>query len=257
MIHEKTPGESQTIAALFDEWKKSSCCIDEKILKNSFCKDGVTSKAGHACNNNTDPHVDVLFVLKESNLWDKNTKQFCPNTDDTFWFDECIDDKTGTRKQYCDCFEIALGYIKYINQKDNNVDIERFGYMNINKRGGKSKTDMKKLSEYASCHAEYIRRQIKLHSPRYIVFCGCFDKIANVLYKGVGSWKGIPQTIRLNEKEDKETTLLYMYHPSWTCAPKKCGPDKSPFERLKEAINDQLTKTLNLKSNLRILVEEK
>lgn len=50
--------------------------------------------------------------------------------------------------------------------------VRKIAFMNINKRGGTSKTTDKKLLKYGKDYAHFIKRQIEIISPQYIICCG-------------------------------------------------------------------------------------
>lgn len=49
--------------------------------------------------------------------------------------------------------------------------------MNINKRGGSSSTDFKELNKYAEKYKEFIKREIEIINPDYIICCGSYWQI--------------------------------------------------------------------------------
>ncbi len=215
---EKIKGEissAQNLGDLFCLWKeahqleenpkntfptKGGKILDDSFLC-SFCPDGVTSLKGGETNDN--PHVDVLFVLKEANTDGKAEKN------DKFWFNdntethEVDEAKELYRKRLC----FALQTLKKSNP---DISVDRFGYMNVNKRGGYGGTCPAQLRNYAEHYADFLRKQIELHSPKHIVFCGCYDAVATTLY-GIEKWNGIAQERTI---EDEKVKLYYIYHPS-------------------------------------------
>ena len=97
-----------------------------------------------------------------------------------------------------------------------------FGYMNLNKRGGFGSTDSKQLKNYVNKYQYFIKRQIELHDPQIVVFCGCFDGIADQLFNIESKWNG---NFVYGNIGDKNVRLYYVYHPS-------CSRFKNSFEYL-------------------------
>lgn len=211
--------EINSLKALFDAWESAHekeekpeetfpaypVCktqLEIEALKKSFCPDGVTSEAGNVkFDQESNAHVDVLFVLKEANINGR------AETNKTFWFDQKPEDSD--RKRYCKKLMAALKILKDKKMLDDSVN-GRFGYMNLNKRGGFGHTSPKKLKNYVIKYSDYINRQIELHSPKIIIFCGCYNVVAkNVL--GVEKWNKKPGRTKIN---GKETHLYYIYHPA-------------------------------------------
>ncbi len=167
-------------------------------FRSSFCPDGVTSLKGDETND--DPHVDVLFVLKEANTNGKAERNY------NFWFNdgtETDDEKELYRKRLCQALQT-------LKESNPDISIDKFGYMNVNKRGGYGDTCHAQLENYAKQYADFLRKQIELHSPKHVVFCGCYDAVATTLY-GIGEWNRIAQSVKIGESKVK---LYYIYHPS-------------------------------------------
>ena len=168
-------------------------------FRGSFCLDGITSAKGHekGIDYELKPHVDVLFVLKESNTGGK------PEKKGKFWFDG--NPEQSERIDYCKKF------VKILKILDANENC-RFGYMNLNKRGGYRRTHLPSLKRYVKKYAKFIKKQIQLHSPKIVVFCGCYDvAVSNVL--DMDKWKGKSDTANI---DGEEMTLHYVYHPSYS-----------------------------------------
>lgn len=136
-------------------------------FKNSFCPDGVTS-INKKIESEGDAKVEVLFILKEANAFD-NIKDNNPDKNNSFWFnDKSI--KGRSKTLYTNRISDIL---KRLNFNDDDF---KFGYMNINKRGGYGSTNLQQLKNYANKYSSFIKKQIELHDPSYIILCGYTNK---------------------------------------------------------------------------------
>lgn len=210
--------ESESLA---NTLPKCHCCgryPDEmENYKKKFITDGVTSLKGNE--SNSEPKVDVLFILKEANTDGKS------GAEESFWFNETVEathsgDKSkrsyNTRQNYAKKFKAVLEALKI-----PNADRCKFGYMNLNKRGGFAGTTRSQLTEYTKKYKCFIRRQIELHDPKIIVFCGCYDRIAKIIFEKDTNGKEIEEwhkrsksvTVRLGEND---IALYYVYHPAYS-----------------------------------------
>ena len=154
----------------FKTFPKCSCCggVPNENFKESFCKDGITSLNGNVNKDKTiTEDVKVLFVLKESNCGGHKVN-------DEFWFDEYTLDYS-YRDTYSKGIKSALE--KVLGKSNVNYDT-KFGYMNLNKRGGYGSTNRKQLEAYTLEYYTFIKKEIEILSPDYIIFCGCFDAFA-------------------------------------------------------------------------------
>ena len=61
--------------------------------------------------------------------------------------------------------------------------------MNINKRGGSSSTDFKELNKYAEKYKEFLKREIEIINPDYIICCGSYWQIIDHVYDYFKSMK--------------------------------------------------------------------
>lgn len=190
---------------------------DIELLKENFCKDGVTSIEGHV--SQSDLKVKVLFILKESNIKGKVVER-----SDIFWFNDVQKNEESykTRGKY------AKNLMNVLKVFDSNAsDEEKFGYMNLNKRGGFGSNSYKYLTQYVAKYRRFIKRQIELYDPEKIVFCGCYDNIANLLFDGVNPKCGkSPVQAKIN---GKYVTLYYVYHPS--CAVSRFDKSLRSFKK--------------------------
>ena len=177
-----------------------------KDLIESFSKDGITSLKGNV-NTEESNVVDILFVLKESNC--RGDK-----VNDVFWFNINTEGDE-TRNKYAERLGSALE--KVIGKP---VDSEyKFGYMNLNKRGGYGSTNSKQLEAYTLEYYTFIKKEIEILSPDYIIFCGCFDAFVKACRKKdnqcLHNWnRKNPQKQKYNINKNKHAYIVNIYHPS-------------------------------------------
>lgn len=194
-----TAEECESLSKTLPKCKGSSKYPEDKNFIKNFTPDGVTSIEGNVSIDSLE--VEVLFVLKEANTSGKYREYH------SFWFNEAADK---TRQKYSNKFEKVL-------EKLNKSTKDKFGYMNLNKRGGFGSTDKTQLEQYTKKYKSFILKQIELHNPNIIIFCGCYDDIAKILFEkdvngnDIKTWKKKPVEVNLNGKK----ILLYsVYHPS-------------------------------------------
>ncbi len=184
-----------SIDKLFDIWKEAHRLEDEESCKKTlpidpkgqyglkdhkerFYRDGnlVVESQGDEnidCRCCTEGNAKIIFVGKESNVQEDVEKQ----NPEYFWFQEVI---TGKEKgaKYKNCFSIVRKEIAAQNEMSENVlEWNECAYMNINKRGGYSATNIEQLEHYAKKYKDFILKQIYLLSKNvkgevYIVICG-------------------------------------------------------------------------------------
>lgn len=74
--------------------------------------------------------------------------------------------------------------IKKMQEKVLRTDINDITFMNINKRGGFSYTDMTILNTYAMQFSDNIVQEIEIINPELIICCGIgLKRIINMVYK--------------------------------------------------------------------------
>ena len=240
---EEEINKCQTLEELFIQWKKAhnneenfletfpQCpfCSNtpNEQFKESFCKDGITSLEGKDDNKNMldNNKIDVLFVLKESNCGGIKAN-------DIFWFNDCVDDKE--REFYKGRLQRALISLSNVNSKPN------FGYINLNKRGGYSTTNDKRLQAYTLKYYPFIKKQIEILSPKYIIFCGCFDTFVNACKiqdknnNQLRKWnRKNPIIQKYYYNEEKYADIVYIYHPSHRNSDEKFVNSLKVLETLK------------------------
>ena len=73
-------------------------------------------------------------------------------------------------------------------------------YMNLNKRGGLARASYKKLQKYVEIYRLFLIRKMELFAPEVIVFCGCYDGVAEKLFQlGEEEKGGTRNRFRRNE----------------------------------------------------------
>ena len=159
---------------LFLKWKeeqrkeKDAITIPfNKVDKASFTYDGFVFEE----KDNT-----VLYILKESNLIN-GTK-----ANDEFWFKEIYKEQNNrniiTRR--------IEKMQKYICLNIPNISNRDISYMNINKRGGFTKSDEDAMYNYYERYKEkYIWEEIKIINPIIIIYCAKDKKIYEDLVKNI------------------------------------------------------------------------
>ena len=106
---------------------------------------------------------------------------------------------------------------------DFNEIKKQIAFMNINKRGGSSSTDFKELNKYAEKYKEFIKREIEIINPDYIICCGSYWQIIDHVYdyfKSKKEWGNrkksepdIDMYYKLNIK-GKIVPAFNVFHPS-------------------------------------------
>jgi hypothetical protein len=181
----------------------------ETSFKDSFCPDGITSEAGHESSAN---RCQVLFILKESNVVDEDGYITKGNDNNKFWFNDAVENSE--RKKYAGRFQLVIQRLietQGLKQKDSKL----YGYMNLNKRGGYGTTDDKALAAYMQEYQSFIRKQIFLLSPKFIVCCGNYELLRKELFKTAehnASVSIYPQQYKI--ADDYFAKVYYVYHPS-------------------------------------------
>lgn len=174
--------------------RKDGKTPDYDTFKDGFYPDGVTSRVGNESSTN---RCQVLFILKESNVTEKITKGK-DKYKDSFWFNKAVGERA--REKYAQRFELVLQRLieKHgLKQEDSKL----YGFMNLNKRGGYGTTDDEALTAYVKEYSCFIKKQISLLSPKYIVYCGktFYELLSKEEFKLV---------------EDSSAEVFYTYHPS-------------------------------------------
>ena len=213
---------STNIIELFDKWKKEhksdqnfsgNCTLKGEKAKGNFVLDGRFD------NNKKDG--GILFICKESNVevdttygekefWLKKVVEAKSSNPPQYYNAKTVIDKRAQTKYYnCLCHIID----KLNNELKTNYDIKDCAYMNINKRGGTSVANNKKIINYFNqYYSKYIRNEIVLLNCDYIVVF-CYEQFEESIVKELRNINGYTDKIYGYEK-----------HPSRYS--KKCEPKK-------------------------------
>ena len=193
---------SAELEKLFDEWRKRHISEDysnDKISKNNFIPDGIIDEASYM-----QSPKKILFIAKEAACLDKTEKttaeeNFEAAQKDGFWCRRVVlEGEGGTR--FSSGLALLANAILNENFETPEKDISALRYvafMNINKRGGFTSCQTRRLAAYAKKYKDLIDREIKIISPDIIVCCGM--GVRGCL-SGVDSCKSLP--------------VLEVYHPS-------------------------------------------
>ena len=105
---------------LFNEWYKQQC-INENAKESSFICDGSLS------DDYLEQH-EILFVCRESHDTSLGFKKY-------FWFKNVVDGLATKEKKYYNCVKSIIDYINNnIEPENENIDIKKCGYINVNKK---------------------------------------------------------------------------------------------------------------------------
>lgn len=187
---------------LFDLWRK-------KEGHEFFCIDGFIDEETFK-----EQEKRVLFIAKESNVSKGTDKDF-------FWLQDVAngaDPKILSRRILIMTNALFSNDFETVKKDRDSYNIlEKIAYMNINKRGGGSRTNAKELQAYATDYKEYIKREIELIDPHFIVCCGklVYEIITNILGAKIDNSK-----------------VIEVYHPSYFFI-----SDKKYLERFKTALD--------------------
>lgn len=191
---------SAELEKLFDEWRErheSENCSSENISKSNFIPDGIIDEASYM-----QSPKKILFIAKEAAcLKEENTieKNFEAAQNDGFWCRRVVlGGEGGTR--FSSGLALLANAILNENFETPEKDISALRYvafMNINKRGGFTSCQTRRLAAYVKKYKDLIDREIRIISPDIIVCCGMGVRGR---LSGVDSCKSLP--------------VLEVYHPS-------------------------------------------
>lgn len=191
---------SAELEKLFDEWRErheSENCSSENISKSNFIPDGIIDEASYM-----QSPKKILFIAKEAAcLKEENTieKNFEAAQNDGFWCRRVVlGGEGGTR--FSSGLALLANAILNENFETPEKDISTLRYvafMNINKRGGFTSCQTRRLAAYVKKYKDLIDREIRIISPDIIVCCGMGVRGR---LSGVDSCKSLP--------------VLEVYHPS-------------------------------------------
>ena len=191
---------SAELEKLFEEWQErheSENCSSENISKSNFIPDGIIDEASYM-----QSPKKILFIAKEAACLKKgNTieKNFEIAQNDGFWCRRVVlGEEGGTR--FSSGLALLANAILNENFETPEKDISALRYvafMNINKRGGFTRCQIRRLAAYVKKYKDLIDREIRIISPDIIVCCGMGVRGR---LSGVDSCKSLP--------------VLEVYHPS-------------------------------------------
>ena len=187
---------------LFEKWKQEhkddklyeydTPSIDGKIIpKENFISDGF-------CISNVIKENTILYISKESHEYDKDSIINKEKINEYKYLKKCFADNKNTS------FPSRIRGMQEILGKD----IKDMTFMNINKRGGFSYTNMAVLNTYAMQFSDNIVNEIKIINPELIICCGIgLKRIINMVYT----------------KCDKELNrpIVEVNHPSYVISKEK------------------------------------
>lgn len=191
---------SAELEKLFDEWRErheSENCSSENISKSNFIPDGIIDEASYM-----QSPKKILFIAKEAACLKKTKtaeKNFETAQKDGFWCHRVVlGEEGGTR--FSSGLALLANAILNENFETPEKDISALRYvafMNINKRGGFTSCQTRRLAAYVKKYKDLIDREIRIISPDIIVCCGMGVRGR---LSGVDSCKSLP--------------VLEVYHPS-------------------------------------------
>lgn len=191
---------SAELEKLFDEWRErhdSENCSSENISKSNFIPDGIIDEASYM-----QSPKKILFIAKEAACLKKTKtaeKNFETAQKDGFWCRRVVlGEEGGTR--FSSGLALLANAILNANFETPEKDISALRYvafMNINKRGGFTSCQTRRLAAYVKKYKDLIDREIRIISPDIIVCCGMGVRGR---LSGVDSCKSLP--------------VLEVYHPS-------------------------------------------
>lgn len=187
---------------LFEKWKQEhkddklyeydTPSIDGKIIpKENFISDGF-------CISNVIKENTILYIAKESHEYDKDSIINKEKINEYEYLKKCFVYNKNTS------FPSKIRGMQEILGKD----IKDMTFMNINKRGGFSYTNMAVLNTYAMQFSDNIVNEIEIINPELIICCGIgLKRIINMVYT----------------KCDKELNrpIVEVNHPSYVISKEK------------------------------------
>ncbi len=215
---------------LFDLWKKEHKRDNDykinsydKICKYGFTEDGEIFKDFY-----DNSKVKVLYVLKEGNVCYEKDEVLCNCHNlklahsEIKWIKGYI---IGSKKHrllrtiafYQMILQGEINSEKMINDDWLNIDnkteketLKKIAVIELNKRGGQAKAIETIISEYVNKYKAFIKKEIELIKPKYIVCCGDF------VFKEIKNIYNIKDdNICFFKSNDNQKIFLNAYHPSY------------------------------------------
>ncbi len=142
------------------------------ISKDSFIKDGYINFDKYESSKRR-----ILFILKESNIQGYMPDSNPSEGNQVPFYTNYINGLSSTNRprQHEKMGRIAHYLFTGSDISDETVfkkDLECCAFMNVNKRGGKEKTNNKRFNNYISKYHSFIRKQIQIINPDYVVIIG-------------------------------------------------------------------------------------
>ena len=172
------------INELFKIWKQQHA-NDENIHKNmpktqypeAFIRDGIPYPQEYF---SQPKEKRVLFVLKESNTTKSDEQSsatdFSLDSDALDWYRQIVDGTKDTtpflRTKLAQAFIAITNTDFHGREVSEREAIKRIAVINLNKRGGVGRAHGNKIINYTKDYNNYIKKQIELIDPKYIVCCG-------------------------------------------------------------------------------------
>lgn len=200
------------LGSLFEIWKEAQEKETDNeydkykfgnVDKNSFCVDGIVDTS--VSNNQR----ELLFIAKECNCGGKDISSYVNNQSDKFWLNEiCQNENSKGRSIFSD--RLAMLANAYYNndfanalEKKNNYDyLKLVSFINLNKRGGYSRSNSKTVETYTKIYSKFIAEEINILAPDLIVCCG--REVYSYFTKYV-----------LEHISNKKQKIIFQYHPSY------------------------------------------
>lgn len=199
------------LGSLFEIWKEAQEKETDNeydkykfgnVDKNSFCVDGIVDTS--VSNNQR----ELLFIAKECNCGGKDISSYVNNQSDKFWLNEiCQNENSKGRSIFSD--RLAMLANAYYNndftnalEKKKNYDyLKLVSFINLNKRGGYSRSNSKTIKTYTKIYSKFIAEEINILAPDLIVCCG--REVYSYFTKYV-----------LEHISNKKQKIIFQYHPS-------------------------------------------
>lgn len=173
------------------------------VDKSSFCVDGIVDTSV------SDNQRELLFIAKECNCGGKDISSYVNNQSDKFWLTSiCKNQNSKERTIFSDRLAmLANAYYNNdftnANEKKNNYDyLKLVSFINLNKRGGYSRSNSKTIKTYTKIYSRFIAEEINILAPSLIVCCGrdAYSYFNRYVLKNI------------NNTTQK---IVFQYHPSY------------------------------------------
>lgn len=185
--------KQKALNQLFEKWRDKQKSEKEESLiktlprgihKDSFCEDGLINPEAN--------EIDVLYILKESNIAKEDKDKTCQ--DGEFWLRDKYNEKHYKNNKIPRRLEKAQ-----VQKFDS--DINHMAFLNINKRGGTSSSQDKMLISYIDVYGEFIKEEIDAIASENIVLCFTDEGLKESMINLIGT---------------KGFKLYQAKHPSYT-----------------------------------------